>query len=182
MNIKIGLIRKLYKETGHSYLVDLLDGYMMENDEFEIAITHKIKTQISSQTPKEFWTKNSLPRLLPIQYCDIPLISGYYISGLSEIHEVNEVRNRGIENKNVFPTRAQAECVLELSELLQIHASWIDGWDIEKSCGGWTLSGDFYEPCSINPPFMFPTLEMSRMFYTNFSEKLERIKQTIGWS
>ena len=75
---------------------------------------------------------------LPTKWEDLNIINGYYVNDLSEIDCINWAIYDD-NNKNLFPTKAEAEACLALSQLCQLRdayngeplADWCD-WENEK--------------------------------------------------
>lgn len=64
---------------------------------------------------------------LPKSWEDLKIISGYFVSNLSNITYFDGVIDSNI-NKNIFPTKEEAKACLALSQLCQLRDFYNDGW------------------------------------------------------
>ena len=126
---------------------------------------------------------------LPTKWEDLKITDGYYVNNFSEIGRIGWAREDS-SNKNLFPTKAEAEACLALSQLCQLRdayngeplADWCDWADIiqckyvilfEKSC---IYKGVLY---TISVPLAFKTKELRDKFAENFRELIETAKPLL---
>ena len=125
---------------------------------------------------------------LPTKWEDLKLLKGFYVDIDSEIDSISDGDISAI-NRNLFPTKAEAEACLALSQLCQLRdayngeplADWCDWSDANtKYCI------EFYdnEITAFNynctrKVLAFKTSELRDKFVENFSELIETAKPLL---
>ena len=124
---------------------------------------------------------------LPTKWEDLKKLKGYYVNDLSEIFYL---RNANMTiSKNLFPTKAEAEACLALSQLCQLRdayngeplADWCDWRD-----GATKYSIEFYDneittfnyKCT-RKVLTFKTKKLRDKFFKNFRELIEIAKPLL---
>jgi hypothetical protein len=115
---------------------------------------------------------------------DIRNIEGYFINGACEMHSYEGLA--GKVDKNVWPTKEEAEAALALSQLCQWRDKYNEGWrpDYTKCGLKWTIQ--LYEnqiktfatssyPCIL----IFKTEEIRDKFLEDFAELIEIAKPLL---
>ena len=125
---------------------------------------------------------------LPTKWGDLKKLKGYYVNDLSEIFYL---RNANMTiSKNLFPTKAEAEACLALSQLCQLRDAY-NGEPLADWCN-WTNSnqekycidiykGEIYKDdyMNISKILSFKTEELRDKFFKNFRELIETAKPLL---
>ena len=64
---------------------------------------------------------------LPKSWEDLKILNGYYVNDSSEV-DIFESYTTDEYNKNVFPTKEEAEACVALAQLCQLRDRYNDGW------------------------------------------------------
>jgi len=117
---------------------------------------------------------------LPKTWEELKRVKGYYVDEST----VDEADAQCFSvNKNIFPTREQAEASIALAQLLQLREVYRNGWKPD-----WTDDNCKYSIRLIknewvenwytesNHIFSFQTKEIKDQFITNFKDLLEQVK------
>ena len=124
---------------------------------------------------------------LPTKWEDLKKLKGYYVNDLSEIFYL---RNANMTiSKNLFPTKAEAEACLALSQLCQLRdayngeplADWCDWADDNTKycieiCDN-RISKDYYS--TYKKVLAFKTEELRDKFVENFEELILTAKPLL---
>ena len=126
---------------------------------------------------------------LPTKWEDLKTLKGYYVNNLSEINSINFARDDN-HHKNLFPTKAEAEACLALSQLCQLRDAY-NGEPLANWCD-WTNNGGkkwviYFYNNSIYTDYTyidtrilaFKTLELRDKFVKNFRELIEIAKPLL---
>jgi hypothetical protein len=103
----------------------------METKEFKIQVPEGYEIDRENSTFENIIFRKA-ERKLPKNWCDLKFIKGFFVNGESEIKEINEAHDKilAIEgNRNVFPTKEEAEACLALAQLCQLRDRYNDGWN-----------------------------------------------------
>lgn len=122
-------------------------------------------------------------RELPMSWADIKRIDGFYIDRNSNIYSCGKSGFDAI-NKNVFPSREEAEAILALSQLCQLRDIWNNGWKpdwLDSSTHKYVIyvnknelaKNHFY---GNSFPMSFETREIRDKFMKTFANLLEIAK------
>ena len=65
---------------------------------------------------------------LPKSWEELEFIDGFFVSSLSDIAKIGNNTTNDENNKNVFPTKEEAEACLALAQLCQLRDRYNDGW------------------------------------------------------
>ena len=124
---------------------------------------------------------------LPTKWEDLKKLKGYYVNDLSEIFKLRNA-NMSI-SKNLFPTKAEAEACLALSQLCQLRdayngeplADWCDWADDNTKycieiCDN-KISKDYY--ISTQRVLAFKTEQLRYKFVENFEDLILTAKPLL---
>lgn len=98
----------------------------METKEMKIQVPEGYEIDRENSTFEKIVFKK-VERELPKKWEDLMGVSGCYVDSNSKV-EVFKGCFAKEETKNVFPTRAEAEACLALSQLCQLRDRYNDGW------------------------------------------------------
>lgn len=154
--------------------VEIPDGYEIDKEKstFENIVFKKVENE------------------LPKNWCDLKFIKGFFVNGESEIKEINETHDKilAIEgNRNVFPTRKEAEACLALAQLCQLRDRYNDGWKPDwKYKGEMKYCIEFFKDriskenyYSTKKVLCFKTPELRDKFIENFKDLIEIAKPLL---
>ena len=124
---------------------------------------------------------------LPTKWEDLKKLKGYYVNDLSEIFYL---RNANMTiSKNLFPTKAEAEACLALSQLCQLRdayngeplADWCDWGNNNKKYCIVIYKGEVYKDhyLNISQILAFKTSKLRYEFVENFRELIEIAKPLL---
>lgn len=123
---------------------------------------------------------------LPKKWEDLELISGYFISESSYIHQLNPdkiLHNTSYTNRNTLPTKELAKAMLALCQLLYLRDIYNDGWYPDWKTNDEKHTITCVEDSLIahinfsnNTLMAFKTRELRDEFIKNFKELLEIAK------
>lgn len=153
--------------------IEVPDGYEIDKEKstFENIVFKKIENE------------------LPKNWCDLKFIKGFFVNGESEIKEINEAHDKILAikgNRNIFPTKEEAEACLALSQLCQLRDRYNDGWkpcwntNTMKHCiyvsKGEIRGGHQFENSRI---LTFEKREIRDKFLENFKDLIEIAKPLL---
>ena len=125
---------------------------------------------------------------LPTKWEDLVIIKGYYLN--SDCFVIGRGDKPANYNKNIFPTKEEAEACLALSQLCQLRdayngeplADWCD-WknSNQKKCCIVIYRGEIYKDdyVNISKILSFKTEELRDKFFKNFRELIEIAKPLL---
>ncbi len=124
---------------------------------------------------------------LPKSWEDLETINGFYVNSASNIDKVKDEAYAVEDNKNVFPTRKEAEACLALAQLCQLRDRYNDGWKpnwamykTEKWCievVNYKITKNTYY--TIHRVLAFKTKELRDEFLENFRDLIEIAKPLL---
>ena len=125
---------------------------------------------------------------LPTKWKDLKKLDGFYVESNSEINSISDEDIRAI-NRSVFPTKAEAEACLALSQLCQLRdayngeplADWCDWADDNTKycieiCDN-RISKDYYS--TYKKVLAFKTEELRDKFVENFEDLILTAKPLL---
>ena len=125
---------------------------------------------------------------LPTKWKDLKKLDGFYVESNSEINSISDEDIRAI-NRSVFPTKAEAEACLALSQLCQLRdayngeplADWCDWADDNAKycieiCDN-RISKDYY--ISTRRVLAFKTEQLRYKFVENFEDLILTAKPLL---
>ena len=119
---------------------------------------------------------------LPMSWKELGIIKGYYILSNSNIDNLSMTNTVDV-NRNLFPSKKEAEAMVAMAQLCQLRDRWNDGWKanwkdgIVKYCiisFNDILYKDSY--CNTHCPMAFKTKEFRDKFMETFKDLLEEAK------
>lgn len=149
--------------------IEVPDGYEIDKEKstFEKIIFKKVEKE------------------LPKSWEELKIISGYYVKDSSKV-DLFKSYTTDEYNKNVFPTKEEAEACLALAQLCQLRDIYNDGWkpcwntDTMKHCiyvsKGEIRSGHQFENSRI---LTFEKREIRDKFLENFKDLIEIAKPLL---
>ena len=98
----------------------------MEAKEFKIQVPegYEIDKEKSTFEKIVFKKVDDLPK----SWEELEFIDGFFVSSLSDIAKIGNNTTNDKNNKNVFPTKEEAEACLALAQLCQLRDRYNDGW------------------------------------------------------
>ena len=119
---------------------------------------------------------------LPMSWEELGIIKGYYISSNSNIDDAS-MTNAVDVNRNLFPSKKEAEAMLAMAQLCQLRNAWNNGWeanwedDTVKYCivsfKNIMYKDSYYH---LHRPMFFKTRELRDKFIVTFKDLLETAK------
>ena len=161
----------------------------METKEMKIQVPEGYKIDREHSTFENIVFKK-VEKELPTNWCDLKFIKGFFVNSESEIKEINEAHDKilAIEgNRNVFPTKEEAEACVALAQLCQLRDIYNEGWkpnweDIRQS--KWCI--EFFQDdisevthLSARRVLAFKTKELRDDFLENFEDLIEIAKPLL---
>ena len=122
----------------------------------------------------------------PKSWEELEVVEGFYIEGDSYIGDCSMVDAIGI-NKNVFPTKEEAEACLALAQLCQLRDRYNDGWKPDwKDDNQFKWCIDFFQDVVrktavlfVRRTLTFKTEELRDKFLENFRDLIETAKPLL---
>ena len=119
----------------------------------------------------------------PMRWEELNIINGYYVGSGSSIISSVRAKDNYI-NRNVFPSKEEAEAMLAMAQLCQLRDAWNKEWkpnrknENQKKYVIKVVSDQLYADSywSINCPMSFKTRETRDLFMTAFKDLLEIAK------
>ena len=118
---------------------------------------------------------------------DLVIVKGYYLDSNCFVRGYGDEPNNF--NKNLFPTKEEAEACLALSQLCQLRdayngeplADWCDWQDNNKKYCIFIYKGEVYKDhyLNISQILAFKTLGLRDKFFENFRELIETAKPLL---
>lgn len=150
--------------------IEVPDGYEIDKEKstFEKIIFKKVEKE------------------LPKSWEELKIISGYYLDSWGDICECEVKLDTISDNRNIFPTKEEAEVCLALSQLCQLRDRYNDGWkpcwntNTIKHCiyvsKGEIRGGHQFENSRI---LTFEKREIRDKFLENFKDLIEIAKPLL---
>lgn len=156
----------------------------MKNKEFKIEVPDEYEVDKENSTFEKIVFKK-VERELPKSWEDLKILNGYYVKDSSKV-DLFKSYTTDEYNKNVFPTKEEAEACLALAQLCQLRDRYNDGWkpcwntDTMKHCiyvsKGEIRSGHQFENSRI---LTFEKIEIRDKFLENFKDLIEIAKPLL---
>lgn len=135
---------------------------------------------------KEHYTELSLPPKCPEsweEYCNNFPIDGFYISSGSNIDYHTGQRGNLFTNRNLLPTKEEAEAFLALMQLRSLRKAWVEDWESDwgTTYNKWCIYyiNNYMKVCPAQMSshcLSFPTLDMATKFSICFKDLIEKAK------
>ena len=124
---------------------------------------------------------------LPKSWEELKFIDGFYVCGLSRIEKVRHNSTAISNNKNIFPTKEEAEACLALAQLCQLRDKYNDGWKPKWRTGSeikYCIIVDENkivksQYITLNQILSFKTKELREKFLENFRDLIEIAKPLL---
>ena len=98
----------------------------METKEMKIQVPEGYEIDREKSTFKKIVFKK-IEKKLPKSWKEFGEVQGWFVSELSDI-DYSEGHSTDYRDKNIFPTKEEAEACLALSQLCQLRDRYNDGW------------------------------------------------------
>nr|DAT24174.1 MAG TPA: hypothetical protein [Caudoviricetes sp.] len=156
----------------------------MEAKEFKIQVPegYEIDKEKSTFEKIVFKKVDDLPK----SWEELEFIDGFFVSSLSDIAKIGNNTTNDKNNKNVFPTKEEAEACLALAQLCQLRDRYNDGWkpDWEDSYVKYILyywGDDITKTHCTNARTLlsFKTQKLRDEFLENFRDLIETAKPLL---
>ena len=157
----------------------------METKEFKIQVPEGYKIDKENSTFEKIVFKKVDD--LPKSWEELEFIDGFFVSSLSDIAKIGNNTTNDENNKNVFPTKEEAEACVALAQLCQLRDRYNDGWKPDWENGmeiKWCIElfkGNIYENTQIyfNKILTFKRKELRDKFLENFRNLIEIAKPLL---
>ena len=119
----------------------------------------------------------------PMSWEELKEVKGYFIYQNSNINIYPVIDKAITYNRNVFPSKKEAEAMVAMAQLCQLRNAWNGGWkanwkdDTVKYCII-SLKDILYKDsyCNTHHPMAFKTKELRDKFMETFKDLLEEAK------
>lgn len=157
----------------------------MKNKELKIEVPNGYEIDKEKSTFEKIIFKK-VEKELPKSWEELDIVKGFYVDSLSEI--ASTVEDTCVEeyNRNIFPTKEEAEACIALAQLCQLRDRYNDGWkpDWKKDNDKYTI---IYSSDKIDTSFSiytqrilsFKTQELRDKFLKNFKDLIEIVKPLL---
>nr|DAW61584.1 MAG TPA: hypothetical protein [Caudoviricetes sp.] len=158
----------------------------METKEFKIQVPEGYEIDKEKSTFEKIVFKK-VENKLPKSWEELGEIKGWYVDSFSDLMPWGEGISNKEDDKNIFPTKEEAEACLALAQLCQLRDRYNDGWkpDWERdSQVKWCIE---MEGCnvirnryySINRILAFKSEQLRDKFLENFRDLIETAKPLL---
>lgn len=100
----------------------------MEAKEMKIQVPEGYEIDREKSTFESIVFKKVEVKELPKSWEGLKIIDGFFVSSLSDIAKIGNNTTNDENNKNVFPTKEEAEACVALAQLCQLRDRYNDGW------------------------------------------------------
>ena len=100
----------------------------MEAKEMKIQVPEGYEIDREKSTFESIVFKKVEAKELPKSWEGLKIIDGFFVSNLGYIEKVSDNYTAANHNKNIFPTKEEAEACLALAQLCQLRDRYNDGW------------------------------------------------------
>ena len=128
-----------------------------------------------------------MERKLPKKWEDLENVNGHYADSWGDVRCYYGVNTPDHTNKNIFPTKEEAEACVALAQLCQLRDRYNDGWKPDWEDVGqskWCI--DFFQDdirevscLSVRRVLAFKTKELRDEFLENFNDLIEIAKPLL---
>lgn len=122
---------------------------------------------------------------LPKTWKELEEVDGYFV-GINSSVSGKIISSTDNENRNIFPTKEEAEASIALAQLCQLRDGYNEGWKPDWTDDTYKYVVEFHreEACTtvylaINRPLAFKTEELTKEFLNNFSDLIEKAKPLL---
>ena len=99
----------------------------METKEMKIQVPEGYEIDRENSTFENIIFRKA-ERKLPKKWEDLENVNGYYVDSWGDVRCYYGVNTPDHTNKNIFPTKEEAEACLALAQLCQLRDRYNDGW------------------------------------------------------
>ena len=99
----------------------------METKEFKVQVPEGYEIDRENSTFEKIVFKK-VEKEFPKSWEDLKFVNGFFVCDLSKINKVRLNSLAVDSNKNVFPTKEEAEACVALAQLCQLRDIYNDGW------------------------------------------------------
>ena len=99
----------------------------METKEFKIQVPECYEIDIKHSTFENIIFRK-VERKLPKKWEDLENVNGHYVDSWGDVRCYYGVNTPDHTNKNIFPTKEEAEACVALAQLCQLRDRYNDGW------------------------------------------------------
>ena len=157
----------------------------METKEFKIQVPEGYKIDKENSTFEKIVFKKVDD--LPKSWEELEFIDGFFVSSLSDIAKIGNNTTNDENNKNVFPTKEEAEACLALAQLCQLRDRYNNGWkpnwedyNETKYCIEFCQGRiETIDRVNCHKILTFKTEELRDKFLENFRDLIERAKPLL---
>ena len=157
----------------------------METKEFKIQAPEGYEIDRENSTFEKIVFKKE-ERKLPKKWEDLENVNGHYVDSWGDVRCYYGVNTPDHTNKNIFPTKEEAEACVALAQLCQLRDKYNGGWKPDWNDGTNKYSIYFTrdeidgvcEYCS-HRVLAFKTLELRDKFVENFRDLIEIAKPLL---
>ena len=157
----------------------------METKEFKIQVPEGYEIDRENSTFEKIVFKKVDD--LPKSWEELEFIDGFFVSSLSDIAKIGNNTTNDENNKNVFPTKEEAEACLALAQLCQLRNRYNDGWKPDwKDDNQFKWCIDFFQDVVrktavlfVRRTLTFKTRELRDKFLENFRDLIETAKPLL---
>ena len=156
----------------------------METKEFKIQVPEGYEIDKENSTFEKIVFKK-LEKELPKSWEELHMIKGWFVENGSGIYKFEKCFTIS-KNRNLFPTKEEAEACLALAQLCQLRDIYNEGWkpDWKNGTEKYSIyfnadkiySGDIYKTQSV---LSFKTKELRDKFLENFKGLIEIAKPLL---
>ena len=157
----------------------------METKEFKIQVPKGYEIDKEKSTFEKIVFKK-VDKSLPKTWEEVGVIKGWYTSAGGSINYFSEGISANYADRNIFPTKEEAEASLALAQLCQLKDRYNDGWkpDLKKDDLQYCIffsRGEIAKGCqySNSRVLSFKTLELRDKFLENFRDLIEQAKPLL---
>lgn len=158
---------------------------IMETKEMKIQVPEGYEIDRENSTFENIIFRKA-ERKLPKKWEDLENVNGYYADSWGDVRCYYGVNTPDHTNKNIFPTKEEAEACLALAQLCQLRDRYNDGWkpNWNKDTDKYTI---IYSSNKIDTSFSvytqrilsFKTVGIRDKFLENFRDLIEIAKPLL---
>lgn len=158
---------------------------IMETKEMKIQVPQGYEIDKENSTFEKIVFKK-VERELPKSWEDLKILNGYYVKDSSKV-DLFKSYTTDEYNKNVFPTKEEAEACLALAQLCQLRDRYNDGWKPNWRTGSEIKYCIIIDEnkivesqyITLNRVLHFKTPELRDEFLENFRDLIETAKPLL---
>ena len=157
----------------------------METKEFKIQVPEGYEIDRKNSTFEKIVFKK-IEKELPKSWGELDNVSGYYVDKNSKVYNCID-HTTAADNRNIFPTKEEAEACLALAQLCQLRDRYNGGWkpnwedyDETKYCIEFCQGRiETIDRVNCHKILTFKTEELRDKFLENFRDLIETAKPLL---